>query len=172
MCISRSQATWRNSAQSTWSCHWRFWRDFHIHFIFLCFLASHQRRESDSEGRTLFTKKQLIEMNLYFERPASELIFITRSMYWKLHREIRSKNGKIGGKSPSKIEKQSIKIIQLTKSGEFIKEWSSAHEANRKLGISQSSICGCIKGKRKTAGGFVWRYKWFFYFVVSFMSWC
>ena len=118
----------------------------------------HHRRECDSEGRTLFMGKQLIDMNLYFNRPASELIFVTRSMHLKLHRELRSNGGKIAGKSPSKIEKQSIKIIQLTKSGEFIKEWSSAYEAERKLGISHSSICHCLKGKAKTAGGYGWRF--------------
>ena len=130
----------------------------------------HHRRECDSEGRTLFTKKQLIENGLYFKRPASELIFVTRSMHWKLHREkmrnsgkIGAKlggkiGGKIGGKSPSKIEKQSIPIIQLTKSGEFIKEWPSAREADRQLGIHQQHICQCCKGRYKSAGGFVWRY--------------
>ena len=118
----------------------------------------HHRRECDSEGRTLFTGKQLIDMGLYFKRPASELIFVTRAMHLKLHRELRSNGGKIAGKSPSKIEKQSSPIIQFTKDGEFIKEWPSAHEAECKLGISHSSICHCLKGKAKTAGGFVWRY--------------
>ena len=47
----------------------------------------HHRRECDSEGRTLFTKKQLIDMGLYFNRPASELIFVTRAIHKKLHRE-------------------------------------------------------------------------------------
>ena len=127
----------------------------------------HHRRECDSEGRTLFTCKQLIEMGLYFKRPASELIFVTRSMHWKLHREIYEKRGKIfgkifgkiGGKSPSRIEKRSISIIQLTKSGEFIKEWQSAKEAERRLGIPHQNICSCLKGRLKSAGGFVWRYK-------------
>ena len=47
----------------------------------------HHRRECDENGRTLFTKRQLIGMNLYVKRPASELIFVTKSMHWKLHRE-------------------------------------------------------------------------------------
>ena len=119
----------------------------------------HHRRESDSEGRTLFTKKQLIEMNLYLNRPASELIFVTRAMHNKLHREMRGKGGKIGGKSPSKIEKQSIPILQFSKDGTLIKEWPSLSEAYRQLGIPQSNICFCLKGRYKSAGGFVWRYK-------------
>ena len=144
----------------------------------------HHRRECDSEGRTLFTRKQLIDMNLYFKRPAAELIFVTRSMHKKLHREMCSKGGKIGGKIVGKIvgkkygkiagkiggkiggkktgaingKKRSIPILQFTKSGEFIKEWPSAHEAERRLGIACSSICKCIKGRLKSVGGFVWRH--------------
>ena len=104
-------------------------------------------------------------MGLYFKRPASELIFVTRAMHFKLHRESCSKGGKIGGKIGGKKngaingKKRSIPILQFTKSGEFMKEWPSASEAERQLKISQSSICNCLKGHRKSAGGFVWRYK-------------
>ena len=121
----------------------------------------HHRRECDSEGRTLFTKKQLIEMNLYVKRPASELIFVTRSMHLKLHREMRSnggkKNGAINGKKGA--IKQSIPILQFSKDGTLIKEWPSLSEAYRQLGIPQSNICNCLKGRRKSAGGVVWRYQ-------------
>ena len=49
-------------------------------------------------------------------------------------------------------------IIQYTKDGEFIKEWTSAKEASRVLGINPSHITQCCKGKLKSAGGFVWTY--------------
>ena len=121
----------------------------------------HHRRECDSEGRTLFTHKKLKELNLYYKRPAAELIFVTRSMHKKLHREQMGNGGKIGGGSEAAKEavkeKCSIPILQFTKSGEFIKEWPSVNEAGRQLGISH--ICACLKGYRKSAGGFVWRYK-------------
>ena len=116
----------------------------------------HHRRESDENGRTLFTKKQLIEMGLYFKRPASELVFVTRSMHWKLHREQRGNVGKIAGKIARK--KCSIPILQLAKDGTLIKEWPSACEAGRQLGIARPNICLCLKGRKKSAGGFVWRY--------------
>ena len=79
----------------------------------------HHRKECDDEGRTLFTKKELIEINLYYNRPASELIFVTRSTHKKIHREQMGK----GGKSPSGIEKRSIPILQLSKDGTLIREW-------------------------------------------------
>ena len=122
----------------------------------------HHRRECDENGRTLFTHKQLIDMGLYFKRPASELLFVTRSMHWKLHREMRSNGGKIGGGSEAAKEatkeKLSIPILQFSKDGELIKEWPSLCEAYRQLGIHQSNICLCLKGRLKSAGGFVWRY--------------
>ena len=88
-------------------------------------------------------------------------------MHLKLHRESRSKGGKIGGKigggseaaKEAIKEKCSIPILQLTKDGELVKEWPSAKEAERQLGIPQPNICTCLKGRRKSAGGFVWRYK-------------
>ena len=124
----------------------------------------HHRRECDSEGRTLFTHKQLKENGLYFNRPASELIFVTKSMHRKLHREICSNGGKIGGKITGKKygaingKKRSIQILQLAKDGTLIKEWPSASEAGRQLGISHGNICWCVRGHRKFAGGFVWCY--------------
>lgn len=126
----------------------------------------HHRRECDENGRTLFTKKQLIEMGLYFKRLASELMFVTRSMHKKLHREqmrnFSKLGGKIGGGSESAKEatkeKLSIPILQFTKDGTLIKEWPSLCEAERQLGIASSHICDCLKGRLKSAGGFVWRY--------------
>lgn len=135
----------------------------------------HHRRECDENGRTLFTHKQLKEMGLYFKRPASELMFVTRLMHKKLHREqmenigknVGKKYGKIGGKIGGKIvgkkygaingKKRSIPILQLAKDGTLIKEWPSVREAGRQLGIA--SICHCLKGRYKSAGGYIWRYK-------------
>ena len=50
-------------------------------------------------------------------------------------------------------------ILQYSKSGEFIREWQGAHEVERVLGIGNSHIIACCKGKLKSAGGFVWKYK-------------
>lgn len=54
--------------------------------------------------------------------------------------------------------KDRTKIIQLSKDGVFINEYQSATEANRILGIDSSSIIACCRGKRKTAGGSIWKY--------------
>ena len=54
--------------------------------------------------------------------------------------------------------KLSKKVLQFTKSGEFVREWQSTCEASRQLVISQGNICSCCNGKRKSVCGYVWRY--------------
>lgn len=51
------------------------------------------------------------------------------------------------------------KVIQESVDGVFIKEWDSANGAAKSLGIDAGSIWQNIRGKRKRAGGFVWRKK-------------
>lgn len=50
-------------------------------------------------------------------------------------------------------------VLQFTKEGDFVAEYSSAKEAKRQTGISNTTIGLVCKGKGKTAGGFVWKYK-------------
>ena len=50
-------------------------------------------------------------------------------------------------------------ILQFSKNGEFIAEYPSTKEAERQTGCYHGSICNCCKGNRKSAGGFIWRYK-------------
>lgn len=50
-------------------------------------------------------------------------------------------------------------VIQYTKNGEYVAEYPSAKEAWRQTGISDTTIGLVCKGKGKTAGGFIWRYK-------------
>ncbi len=42
--------------------------------------------------------------------------------------------------------------------GSFIKKYASSSEAERANGITQSKVGECCRGKRKTAGGFIWKY--------------
>lgn len=54
--------------------------------------------------------------------------------------------------------KLSKPVLQYDKSGVLIKEWVSSHQVERELGIWQSSIVQCCKGKLKSTGGFIWKY--------------
>ena len=50
-------------------------------------------------------------------------------------------------------------VLQYSKTGEFIAEYPSTQEASRKTGCYQGNICSCCKGRLKSAGGYIWRYK-------------
>ena len=55
--------------------------------------------------------------------------------------------------------KHSIKIEQYDLEGNFIKQWDSVKEAEMFYKISTGSISKVCKGKRKTAGGYKWKYQ-------------
>ena len=50
-------------------------------------------------------------------------------------------------------------ILQYSKTGEFIAEYPSTREAERHTGCNHGDICKCCKGRLKTCGGYIWRYK-------------
>lgn len=56
-------------------------------------------------------------------------------------------------------EQRSVPVLQYDKDGNFIKEWKSFASVRRELNISSSNVVQCAKGKTKSAGGFVWKYK-------------
>lgn len=50
-------------------------------------------------------------------------------------------------------------VLQYTLDMEFVAEYPSTAEAERQTGINNSKICQVCKGKRKSAGGYIWKYK-------------
>ena len=56
-------------------------------------------------------------------------------------------------------EKKKVRaVVQLSKTGEDIKVWSSLAEAARQIGTSPQNISAVCNGRRRTAGGYIWRY--------------
>ena len=50
-------------------------------------------------------------------------------------------------------------VVQMTKSGEIVATFPSIIAASRSLDKGGSQVCEVCKGKRKSAGGFVWAYR-------------
>lgn len=71
-------------------------------------------------------------------------------------------DGKYNNNYGTKIERQKKKlfksILQFTLDGEFIKKWDSTAQVEKELGIKNNNICNCLKGRNKTAGGYIWHY--------------
>ena len=143
----------------------------------------HHRGEILPCGR--FSRDDLKKFGLYYKRPAAELIFLTPFSHRQLHKKGVPKSEEhkkaiseaLKGVPLSEATKKAIsealkgvplseehraklskKILQFTKSGEFLREWSSLSEASKQLKINCGHICSCCNGKRKSAGGYVWKY--------------
>lgn len=86
------------------------------------------------------------------KRNISELQTGEKAYWYGKHRSAETKNRISNTKGINGI-------LQFSKDGEFIAEYPSIMEASRQTGCNQSSICQCCKGKYKTAGGFIWKYK-------------
>ena len=64
------------------------------------------------------------------------------------HRKINNAN---------QIKACSKPIRQYTKAGAFVREWASASACHKETGIATSGIREVVKGKRKSAGGYIFR---------------
>ena len=78
-------------------------------------------------------------------------------MYGKHHSEDTKR--KMSEAHKGKIYANTKPILQFSKNGELIAEYSSIHEASRQTGCNASHICSCCKGKYKSCGGYIWKYK-------------
>ena len=73
----------------------------------------------------------------------------------------RNKKISIGNKKSkqNKVIRLQKQILQYDKTGAFIKEFKSLKDAAAELKICYSSISAACRGKAKTAGGFIWKFK-------------
>ncbi len=76
---------------------------------------------------------------------------------WLENREELIKRSKLS--KPIMIEKYGQEIIQYDLDGNFIKEWKGMKEAARTLNIKPPNLTATLKGRQKTCGGFLWKYK-------------
>jgi group I intron endonuclease len=50
-------------------------------------------------------------------------------------------------------------VLQFNKNGEFIQEWLGASYVRDVLGYNQANITAVCNGQRKSANGYIWKYK-------------
>lgn len=72
-----------------------------------------------------------------------------------------ARKGKVNSIETNKkiSERMKIPVLQFDKNNNFIKEWCCADVAGKTLNIQPCHIAGVCKNKRKTIGGFIWKYK-------------
>lgn len=69
---------------------------------------------------------------------------------------LRTKSPMIG--KTGKLNHRSVKIMQFSLNGDFIKQWDCISDAMRFYNINSQSMYSCLKGKTKTAKGYIWKY--------------
>lgn len=52
-----------------------------------------------------------------------------------------------------------VPVLQFTRNGEYVAKYNSAKKAGEATGINWKVISACRTGKKKSAGGFVWKYE-------------
>lgn len=56
-------------------------------------------------------------------------------------------------------DKEKLPVLMYDLNGKFIKEYDSKWAAHKELGIPNGNICKVVYGKRKHAGGYVFKFK-------------
>lgn len=107
----------------------------------------HHRREDT------FSLKELKERGEYYDVSPEELIFLTPTEHSKIDSMHKRRGEATKGKFINRKD-QSKKVLCVETNETF----ESAHEVQRKTGISKGNISAVCLGSRKTAGGYHWRY--------------
>ena len=71
-----------------------------------------------------------------------------------------SYNANYGTANARRSLRLSKPVLQYDLEMNFISEWEKIRDAERELGIDNSHITRCCRGKLNQTGGFVWRYKY------------
>lgn len=67
-------------------------------------------------------------------------------------------NSNHGTRTERMAKAKSKRVLQLSLSGDLIREWESTQECGRN-GFNQGAVAACCRGERKTYKGFLWMYK-------------
>lgn len=104
-----------------WECHHR--------------LETHFSDGTERPKNAQLSQAELVALDIYFDRPPEEFIFLTKEKHRKLHN--------IGKK------------VLCVETGIV---FESVNEASRKTSIFHYNISMVCNGKRKTAGGYHWKF--------------
>lgn len=112
----------------------------------IAILGKHWNKNKDSVIQSVITRKA----NTGYKRPV-----------WLWNRDVSGANNPMYGKhhTDDTLAKKYKAVIQLDKNNNFIKEYKSIKEAASNINISQTHLVSALKGRSKSAGGFIWKYK-------------
>ena len=102
---------------------------------------------------------------IHFIENSNKLLFVNHKDENKLNNNYKnlewctaSYNTNYGSAIKRAVDKKVIKVNQFDKNHNLIKTYYSFMEAERETNIPNGNIVKCCKGKRKTAGKYIWKY--------------
>lgn len=105
-------------------------------------------RNKESVHRAVETRKRLGEY--------------TYNPYWLWNnRDFKGEKNPMYGKKHTEeaLRKKYKRVLQYNKNNELIAEYESVKEAAKAINKSCTHVVSALRGRSKTAGGYIWRYK-------------
>lgn len=142
----------------------QWWIDNTQSFYNICKIAN----SSLGIKRTKETKEKVRQANLGLKHPdwRNKIKSISQGgkNHWTKNKSFSEESKKKMSDAQKELYKNGYvhpnkkKIIQYSLSMLLIKEWESAADAERVLGISRFAIAQVLRGHNKTSGGYIWKY--------------
>lgn len=123
--------------------------------IFLKTSQVNQKAFWQTEKGKMTRNKQVESLKAFHQTSKGEEVRAKRNInhraYYQTHEGITTKE----------IIRNKAKkpILQFKKDGSLIREWTCGKEASELLHIDRGNISACLKGKRRSTGTFIWKYK-------------
>lgn len=113
----------------------------------LAIKGKHWTKNKESVNKTVTTRKL---NNSYCRRPE-----------WLWNYNKSGKNNPMFGKKHKEctLALKYKAVVQIDKNNKIINEFKSIKEAASTVNISSTHLCSALKGRSKTAAGFIWKYK-------------
>ena len=129
---------------------------------------AHKGKKHSEKSKQKISNAKKGENNPFYGKHHTEE---SRKKMRENHANNKGENNPNYGKHPSEETKQKLskarkgknnpkakRVYQYDLNGNLIRVWDYIKQASEELGINKESISKCCRGKRKTAGGFIWRY--------------
>ena len=126
---------------------------------------SENRKLFESTQKGVETRAKIVANLLIFNKTEKGVSKIKNQAaklkaFYKTEEGSRSRAKQVNKTNYTAIAEKNWKPIkQYSKDEIFIREWNSGKEASVSLKISRGDISACLKGRYKSAGGFVWKYR-------------